>query len=686
MVHTKIYYSHPGLSLNRNLCMDLGYESLDTRIKEHLYSLPIQVSINFTRNSALIGPAAYINQLELCAWDQIVPRYSIYEINRVLKWPFVHLTGDNVNLGHPDSQANNASLYLQTPPVGLNLSSPYLGAPPGRPLNLPLQLVDELDNPTSAIVRIESGYSFRPNVITFNPKSESETARYAVSSDDFVVNSNVTLSDAYSYSVRRERLTINVPFVAEECPAGYLLRNRTITQGKDCQCNIVDNPFLMRCEPDGETFILEPHIWISIDADRRSSLQSYRCPTDYCRRVYNTSLGVNTYSSVFVTTRPDAQCACNRSGILCGDCPAGYGFSSLRNRCVTCGSVHVVLIFILIVFDLLICVGIVVMSKSLPVWVYPCLFYVQIAPYITESFPLDFTTVHGVLYYVSSALSLYFPYDFCLYAKMSAQVSYLLRYLPLFTVIPTGILTLIAKHKKLKTLLPKVWYGVWILIILMYTQVVHTSMSILNCPLLHTYKSRWYINGNVECFKGGHAALAILAIIVLLFAVLLIPVIAIVSWKLPKSSKWWRVLVPPLTNAFKSNLYWWGSVELARRFLLLLFTITFPGKPIASAFVLMISTAVYLFVQPYSSLFANVLETLLSLDILIILIIASNEAVTEFLLTVGSQLQSSVSELQTCPSPVIGVTKLTALMTPFYYLPLLILFCGVLISAFYYLW
>jgi len=35
------------------------------------------------------------------------------------------------------------------------------------------------------------------------------------------------------------------------------------------------------------------------------------------------------------------------------------------------------------------------------------------------------------VYYVSSSLSFYFIYDFCLYNGMSALVSYLLRYIPL---------------------------------------------------------------------------------------------------------------------------------------------------------------------------------------------------------------------------------------------------------------
>ena len=45
------------------------------------------------------------------------------------------------------------------------------------------------------------------------------------------------------------------------------------------------------------------------------------------------------------------------------------------------------------------------------------------------------------LYYISSAVSLYFPYDFCLYPGMTALVSYSLRYIPLLlTVIISTIL------------------------------------------------------------------------------------------------------------------------------------------------------------------------------------------------------------------------------------------------------
>ena len=665
------------------------------------------MSINFSRNSAIIGPVLNSNELDLCSWIQLSEPF--FNRSGVGRWPFVHTTDDNLSLGHPEDQAMNSSFYIQTPPVNLILENSQISASPGQSLRIAARTFDELGNPTSSVIRLSdlmlgrnvgSGvhaslneatrlYSFEPNLLDFEPRTALEAVTYAVSTEDFVINATLNMSIYDSYSTQSETIEQSIIFTAVICPPGFILRNVLESTQIDCQCDTFSNQFLIDCEMSGESLILLPHVWNTVirDSNGRPLLVSYRCPADYCKLVYNTSLGGVTYSSVFVSTQPDAQCACNRSGILCGDCPKGFGFSTLRNRCITCESSYIFLIFVLIFVDILVCIGVLLLPKSLPLWVYPCLFYIQVAPYITENFPLDFSMVHGVLYYVSSALSLYFPYDFCLYENMSAQVTYLLRYLPLFTVIPTGVLTLIAKRKILKKVLPNVWYGVWTFIILMYTQVVHTSMSILNCPLLHKYESRWFINGNVECFKGGHAALAILAIAVLLLAVLLIPGIAVVSWKLPKSSKWWRVLVPPLTNAFKSHLYWWGSIELARRFLLLLFTITFPGKPIAPAFVLMISTTLYLFVWPYRSPAANLLETFLSIDILILLFMASNGAITEDLLVVGStQLQSSVVDLDTCPTPVVGVTRLTALLTPFYYFPLFVSLCGVLFAITHSLW
>ena len=115
--------------------------------------------------------------------------------------------------------------------------------------------------------------------------------------------------------------------------------------------------------------------------------------------------------------------------------------------------------------------------------------------------------VHIQLHYVSSATSLYFPYDFCLYSEMTTLVSYSLRYTPFLLAIIIssilytanrciawylpycllqGLLIFLAFYRKFKLArnLRLSWSGLWLLMVLLSTDVVNTSVSILNCPIL----------------------------------------------------------------------------------------------------------------------------------------------------------------------------------------------------------
>ena len=640
------------------------------------------MSINFSCNAAVIGPAAYLNQLDLCAWDQLNPPISIYDTTRVLRWPFVHYGDDNENLGQPGALINDPSLYVQTPPIELNAVDPNISVAPGFPVQIAFTMSGELNIPTSALIRISGHqirgnsstetpinlYSVSPSIIIFQPQSEFITVTYGVNDSDFVQDFNIMISTLDTYSVHQERIIQNVTVTAQFCPPGYFFATA-------CLCNTVNNPKLIQCEPDGDTFVLVPHTWTTVVENPNGSLflVGYHCPPDYCRVIHNTSLGERTYSSKFKLSHPDIQCSCNRSGILCGSCPKGFGVSVLSNRCVSCSSVYALLLAVLIMVDVLISIGIVLYPKPLPAWVYPCLFYVQILPYIAEDFPVTFSNVRKLLYYISSGLALYFPYNFCLYGAMNPLVSYLLRYLPLFTVVPTVIATLAMKHKKFQR---AVWYGLWTLIILMYSHVVHTSIVVLNCPTIKQQGRRWFINGDIECFKGGHLPLALLAITVLLIALLLAPLtVVITQQKLPNKFRWLKYLLLPLTEAFRDKFKWWSAFELLRRFLLLVFIVAFLGNPIVPAFVIMIFATIYLFIQPYKSLLTNILEAVQSVSTLILLFVASNAAIKEGPLQMASstQLESSITEDENCPNPVRGVTRLSILLASLYYLPLLIL-------------
>ena len=121
--------------------------------------------------------------------------------------------------------------------------------------------------------------------------------------------------------------------------------------------------------------------------------------------------------------------------MLCGDCRAGLGFSTLLDQCASCGDEYGGFILALFVVDVIVMVSLLVAMLPVPLWFYPVLFYLQLLPYFTEHFPITFEKVRPFMYYVGSALGLYFPYDLCLNSQMGALVSYTTRYLPLLTAV-----------------------------------------------------------------------------------------------------------------------------------------------------------------------------------------------------------------------------------------------------------
>ena len=126
-------------------------------------------------------------------------------------------------------------------------------------------------------------------------------------------------------------------------------------------------------------------------------------------------------------------------------------------------------------------------------------------------------------------MSFYFPYDFCLYRKMSPLISYFLRFLPLIMALLVVPITYRIRYVVLEyniydsqsflnlntnwsfpcftqtfrwqnKVLSKQQFdffhfrqankskgklkhhGVWTIVLLIYTHTVHTCMSVLNCP------------------------------------------------------------------------------------------------------------------------------------------------------------------------------------------------------------
>lgn len=379
----------------------------------------------------------------------------------------------------------------------------------------------------------------------------------------------------------------------------------------------------------------------------------------------------------------------SHAGVLCGGCEEGLGFSALLDKCVSCSNVYSVLIVLLAVVDFVIILIVLGVSKPMPLWFYPVLFHLQLLPYYTTHFPVTFEEVRPYLVYVASALGLYFPYDFCLYEEASALASYAFRYIPLFlAVVLVPIATVVRKRRSPRN----TWHGVWWLILLLYTPAVHTSLTILHCPSFpaqdfnstqFSTHGRWFVNGNVQCFAGAHTALGLLAIAVLLFAIFILFGLFFVIFaeqkQIKRRPRWTELAHEALRDSFK--YWWWGALELFRRFVLVIMTVPFPRNNYPVIFTLSLFAGVTSFIKPYGHIKShkkskkgytwtvNILDIFLASNIIILLLLRNTESVEELFETFPERNQTNVP-YDSC-SPVGRMTEFAVILTPLYYLPLL---------------
>ena len=92
-------------------------------------------------------------------------------------------------------------------------------------------------------------------------------------------------------------------------------------------------------------------------------------------------------------------------------------------------------------------------------------------------------------------------------------------------------------------------------------------------------------------------------------------------------------------------------------------------------FVLSVTIAVYGFVQPYKDMASNIIETVLSLNVLLLLLLQNTELIVDELQKVKVPEQPSVETANVtnqCSNEINGITDLTWLLLPFYYIPLVV--------------
>ena len=399
---------------------------------------------------------------------------------------------------------------------------------------------------------------------------------------------NVTLQlgvepggDVSGFELLHQYRKLEISVTMKECPAGFVLINGS------CDCNYFLSFRGIRCKIKHQIITNISPGWIGLM--NKSLVYLQNCPYDYCMKAdVEMFVTKNTFAQ-------DEQCAHNRTGIMCGKCTNGLSMVFGTHECKTCSNYWLLLIIVYGICGVLMVILLTVLNLTISEGSFGGLiFYCNIVGsndsiFFPES---DIPFLTSIVKVFVSVINLEIVHGACLFDGMDAYAKTWLHFVfPIYLWLLTGVIILlskcyswVARRNTVKVLAT--------IILLSYTQILHTVIEALQVTLLYTehdgmYEVRWFVDGNLKYFDGKHIPLAVFA---LLFGLLLLPLAFSLFFIqcLQKVSHYqvfsWVNRLKPLfdayTGPFNANArFWTGLLLLARIIIFITSAINTGGDP-----------------------------------------------------------------------------------------------------------
>ena len=410
-----------------------------------------------------------------------------------------------------------------------------------------------------------------------------------------------------------------------KCPSGFYLDSKSM----GCKCN----PQVCSDEDSAggkELLYFGENLWVNAydDGNVNGIILHYNCPYDYCK---SSSNGINLQY-------PDAQCAMDHAGVLCGKCESGFSMALGSNRCLPCSNDNVALILFFGLAGFLLVFFIHVLNMTVSqgtigglifyaniVWAYRSIFFAHHEDWFLKMFV--------------AWLNLDFGIEACFSRELTAYGKSWLQYVfPLYVWGIAGGIMLLAycserlarRYRNSSTvhLLVRIasFFGdnsiqvLATLFILSYAKLLRTSITALVPANLYVYtdtgervdnltKVVWAFDGNLDYGRVPHVFLLLVALLVLIFLLAPYTLALLFVQPLRIGSKYrclkWVDAVRPFFDAYTAplkppNHFWVGLLLLARFILLLTFIVTYASNPSTSLVALVIVVMLLLVILTFT--------------------------------------------------------------------------------------
>ena len=403
-----------------------------------------------------------------------------------------------------------------------------------------------------------------------------------------------------------------------DCPPGFILSG----DPGQCTCDPVLLENNVTCNIDDQTVRRYGTTWVNaiVDGNESGVIVHLHCPFDYCRPE---AVDVNL-------TKPDTQCAFNRSGTLCGACKPGLSLALGSPQCLQCSNRNISLLIVFALAGL----ALVFLIKVLNITVAEgtingLIFYANI---VKASESVFFPAVHSkflpILSVFISWLNLDFGIESCFFDGMDGYAKTWLQFLfPVYIwIIAASII--IASHYSTRA--TKIFGSSSVpvlatLILISYAKLLRTLIAIFAFSSLEypsgARSTVWAFDGNLSYNGGRHIALLLLAIIIVLLLCLPYTVILLCAgWHrryFGLEHKRFQWLIPFLDAYFgplKDKRQYWIGVLLVVRGVLFVFFASFFSLESNVNLLLIIVAIISLFVvvsltgKVYKKLYITILE------------------------------------------------------------------------------
>ena len=331
---------------------------------------------------------------------------------------------------------------------------------------------------------------------------------------------------------------IEISFLPCSCPLGFQMSGR-IEINCTCDCHNNISQYTKYCNALTGSFVKDPlsNAWISyIDYVNLTGYLVYpNCPFDYC-------LSTSPPIDLNQPNGADAQCAYNRSSLMCGSCQPNFSLSLGSSHCLQCPSHWLVLLTTITIAGILAGVILVafllVLNLTVAVGTLNGLIFYANIVYANKSILLPFQSSNYVTVFIS-LLNLELGIDTCYFPGMDTYIktwlqlafsAYVILLVVLIIIISNYSIRfskLIGNKEPVATLAT--------LILLSYAKLLQIcfdslSVGVLRYPDGFT-KALWLPDATIQYLHGKHIPLFFTTVLILLVGFIYTVFLFVWQWR-----------------------------------------------------------------------------------------------------------------------------------------------------------